>query len=347
MNKTNLPINPQEVTKAVLKKLPSRRMRDVIEKRFGLKGGRFHTLEAVGKEYKITRERVRQIEADALKHLRNPENLAEVKPLLVSVTEHLKTHGEVMAEHHLFGSLAAESQHPHLALLLEIGDGFHKAIETDEHHARWTLNFDSSEQVEKIMSNVIKALEHEQKPVSKDVLHSLVAANAKEVLGSSIPTQMVEAFLATSKIIGFNPYGEYGLLSWPSINPRGVKDKAYVALQRNSKPMHFLEIAEAINKAGWSKRKAHPQTVHNELIKDNRFVLVGRGLYALKEWGYEPGVVRDVLTSILRKAGKPLSKEEIIKEVAAKRMVKAPTILLNLQNRSFFKKNEDGKFTLV
>ena len=166
------------------------------------------------------------------------------------------------------------------------------------------------------------------------------------MIGGSLNADVWEAYLATSKVITSNPYGEYGLTSWPAISPRGIKDKAFVALNRQGKAMHFLEIAKAINGAGWSKKKAHPQTVHNELIKDQRFVLVGRGLYALREWGYEPGVVRDVLVSVLKKAAQPLSKEEIIKSVMDKRFVKAPTILLNLQNKNLFKKNEEGKYTL-
>lgn len=44
----------------------------VIRLRFGLKDGRCHTLEEVGKEFNVTRERIRQIEAKALRKLRHP-----------------------------------------------------------------------------------------------------------------------------------------------------------------------------------------------------------------------------------------------------------------------------------
>ena len=52
--------------------------------------------------------------------------------------------------------------------------------------------------------------------------------------------------------------------------------------------MHFKEVAEAISKT--FGKKTHYATCHNELIKDSRFVLVGRGMYALAEWGYQAGI---------------------------------------------------------
>ena len=281
MPKTNLPLSPQEATRTILKNLPTRRMRDVLEKRFGLRGSKKLTLEAIGREYKITRERVRQIEADALKHLGKEDNLNEIKPLFASIREHLKNHGEVMAEHHLMATLGENKDKAHLGLLLDVCKDFHNLPETEHHYSRWTIDKTSAEKAEKSLKNVIVDLEKNGKAVSKEELNGLVEKNTKEITAVTPEPSIVETYLATSKMIGQNPYGEYGLVSWPTISPRGIKDKAYVALSKNSQPMHFLEIAQAINKAGWSKKKAHPQTVHNELIKDSRFVLVGRGLYAL------------------------------------------------------------------
>ena len=49
------------------------RERQVVQMRFGLnKSGRAHTLEEVGREFGVTRERIRQIEAKALRKLRHP-----------------------------------------------------------------------------------------------------------------------------------------------------------------------------------------------------------------------------------------------------------------------------------
>jgi thioredoxin reductase len=108
--------------------------------------------------------------------------------------------------------------------------------------------------------------------------------------------------------------------------------------------MHFREVADAISKV--FNKKIHYATCHNELIKDSRFVLVGRGMYALTEWGYKAGIAREVITDILKKEG-PLAKEEIIKRVNKERYFKKNTILVNLLNSKYFKKNKTGLFDLV
>ncbi len=108
--------------------------------------------------------------------------------------------------------------------------------------------------------------------------------------------------------------------------------------------MHFKEVAESIKNL--FDKKAHVATTHNELIKDKRFVLVGRGLYALSEWGYLNGVVKDVIAKVLEKHG-PLTKDEIVDKVLKERYVKENTIMVNLQNAKHFKKDKQGKYSLV
>jgi thioredoxin reductase len=120
-----------------------------------------------------------------------------------------------------------------------------------------------------------------------------------------------------------------------------MRDFAYLAIRRHGSPMHFTEVAKAIQEL--FDREAHVATCHNELIKDKRFVLVGRGLYALSEWGYAAGVVKDVIREIIKKHG-PLTKQEIVEKVLKERYVKENTISVNLQNPKFFKKNKEGKY---
>ncbi len=346
MTQLMLPIRPEEATRTLLKKLPTKRMRDVVEKRFGLRGGKKKTLEAIGREYKITRERVRQIEADALKHLAKPENYQEIEPTLAALENHFQNWGGVIAEHHFIAMVENSRQVPHLVLLLKIGKAFSELPENNHLHRRWATDKNAALAAEKIVEKAKTHLMECGQPLPRPELQGVVAKFATEIFGKELTPNIHEAQLGISRDIRKNPYGEYGLTSWPTINPRGVKDKAYLVLSKTKKPMHFREVADAINHLGWNKRKAHPQTVHNELIKDNRFVLVGRGLYALQEWGYEPGTVREILVSIFKQAGKPLSKDEVIKKVLEKRFVKPPTILLNLQDKSLFKRADD-EYTLA
>jgi len=155
------------------------------------------------------------------------------------------------------------------------------------------------------------------------------------------------SYIGLCREISKNPFDEWGLIDSPEVSPKGVKDKSYLIFKQEKKPLHFTQVAELINQTAFGGRQAHFQTVHNELIKDPRFVLVGRGTYALADWGYEPGTVRDVLVSVLKNAKGGLNKEEIIKIVQAKRLVKENTILLNLQNKKVFKKIDNERFTLL
>ena len=119
-----------------------------------------------------------------------------------------------------------------------------------------------------------------------------------------------------------------------------MRDKAHLVLKHKGEPLHFTEVASLINQAEFSMRPALAQTVHNELIKDDRFVLVGRGTYALRSWGFKEGTVRDVIQAVLAEKG-PLTKDEVLKEVLTRRRVKPSTILLNL---NAFQKGPDGRY---
>lgn len=346
MKKLTLPTHPREATAKALKLLGTPRLREVLERRFGLKSPKPETLEAIGQDWGVTRERVRQIEADALKHLGAAEVAAVLTPVFRALEEHFEHHGHVFAEEKLLASAAEPRSSRHVYFLLTVGKPFQRKPEEEAWHERWFTKEDALKVAETILSKTADELSQHKRPVDARNLFQLLKAKAREVLGETPHPDALESYLAISKLIRQNPYGEFGLVHWPTIYPTGVRDKAYAALTKAGKPLHFREVAQAINRAGWSARKAHPQTVHNELIKDGRFVLVGRGLYALREWGYEPGTVSEVIATILRAAKRPLTKGEVVKKVLSSRFVKENTILLNLQNKNLFLKTPGG-YTLV
>jgi hypothetical protein len=156
--------------------------------------------------------------------------------------------------------------------------------------------------------------------------------------------EIAKRWLSMSKTISKNPLGEWGKSNSQNIHTRGVKDYAFLVMRRHGSPMHFREVAEAIEKT--FGKKTHTATCHNELIKDDRFVLVGRGVYALKEWGYTAGVVREVIEQILKKDG-PMTKDEIIEKVLKERYLKKNTILVNLMNPKYFKKDKNGLYSIA
>ena len=109
--------------------------------------------------------------------------------------------------------------------------------------------------------------------------------------------------------------------------------------------MHFAEIAAKLDQVKANPKKVTTQAVHNELIKDKRFVLIGRGIYALAEWGYQAGTVADIIEEVLREES-PLTKDEIVRRVLARRQVKVTTIALNLQEKPQFERVAKATYQL-
>lgn len=351
----NFRINPARLAADIVDTL-SPRLKEVVSLRFGLKDGHRHTLEAIGQKYGITRERVRQIQNDAFQQLTRAQLMQKIKPLHETLNSHLDMHGGVRKEGSLLDAdLAAQGTDLHkpeqkaaVYFAMNLHPEFERNLEDDAWHTFWTNTKSGSPIVKRFTTALIDYFESKESPVGEKEMKELVERMlSKAGYKGPMNARVVNAYCGLVKPVNRNIYGEYGLRKWAEINPVGVRDKAHLVFKKLQKPMHFTEVANAINQAGFSKRSAHPQTVHNELIKDDRFVLIGRGIYALKEWGYTSGTVKDVLVSILKKSGRPLSKDEIIENISKQRIVKPNTIVLNLQNKSLFKKTSDGRFSLA
>jgi hypothetical protein len=314
--------NYVKICQDLIKDLPQRQ-KEVISRRFGFKNGQRETLEAIGKDYGITRERVRQIEEDGF--LKVEPKIDQYKKTFQYFTNQLKSFGGLKKEDILLQDLGGKRFQSQIYFLLTLGPNFEKIGESDELYSLWTINQNSLVLAEKVVDSFYNQLKKNNQPL-----------NLKDYNPpASLTRQALVSYLEISKKIRKGPEGLFGLKVWPEINPRGVKDKAYLVFKKTKKPLHFSQVAKLIN-------AALPQTVHNELIRDERFVLVGRGIYALREWGYEPGQIKDILFKILKKAGKPLTKEEILKEVFQQRLVKENTVLLNLSNKKYFLKASRG-----
>lgn len=326
--------NYKNICKSFVKGLPQRTT-DVIERRFGLKTGQRETLEAIGQSYNITRERVRQIEKEGFSKIR--PKIKEYEDVFQFLNKTLESFGGIKEENTLLKFLGKEKFQNHAFFLLSLSNDFKMFPEDDDFNSLWAIKKEAVNQAKKIVRATIKRFEKENRVLSLPELLKSQKLN-KEVFLS---------YLEISKQIQKNPEDKFGLRDWIEITPRGVKDKAYLVLKKQEKPLHFSEIANFIEKLPFpSKRETHIATVHNELIKDQRFVLVGRGLYALKEWGYEPGVVKDIIYKTLKEANKPLSKKEILNKVLGQRFVKANTVALNLQDKNYFEKDEKGRYTI-
>tara|TARA_B100000508_G_C11462606_1_gene279954 strand:+ start:819 stop:1844 length:1026 start_codon:yes stop_codon:yes gene_type:complete len=335
---------PKQVTKSLLEALPER-ARDVLEKRYGLgKDGETFTLEAIGQSYGITRERVRQIENYGIQQIQKSEAYKKHYDLFIEMQKLIdQLGGGLIAEHVLLDELSDEAlTRNHLYFLLVVGDSFYKSKENPQYSHRWYTERKTAENVEKALRNVHKGLDRDELISEGEIVNRFRTELAE--IASEHNEEVLKRWLHISKQIGRNPLGDWGPSDSPNIRVKGIRDYAYLAVKRHGSPMHFREVAGAIDEL--FGHKAHVATTHNELIKDNRFVLVGRGLYALTEWGYTAGVVKDVLREILQTEG-PLSRDEIIDKVRKERYVKDNTILVNLQDANLFKKLANGTYTLA
>lgn len=335
---------PKQVTKKLLTALPDR-ARDVLEKRYGLStDGSTLTLEAIGQTYGITRERVRQIENYGIQSIQKSDVYTEFEPIFAELHQIIESlGGGLIAEHVLLDEITTDPiLRNHIYFLLVIGNPFYRSKENSGYAHRWFTEKKIAENVEIALRNVHKSIERDELITEEEILSRFrdqlieIADDQDDVV--------LKRWLQISKDIARNPLGEWGNATSPNVRVKGIRDYAYLVVKRHGSPMHFREVAEAIEDL--FGKKAHTATTHNELIKDERFVLVGRGLYALTEWGYSAGVVKDVLRDILVTSG-PLSREEIIDKVRKERYVKDNTIVVNLQDANIFKRLSNGTYMVV
>ncbi len=340
-----LSFNPKQIVKKLLAPLPER-ARDVIVSRYGLdKDPRKMTLEAIGKRYGITRERVRQIENYALHSIKRADSFSKEKPIFTELETMMKDLGGILSEEDFLSHISKDkSVQNHVHILLVIGDEFKKEKEDDSFKHRWHVSDDLARKVHDALRKLYKNLSDKDLVSELDIIASFLSHVEDISDDYKKDSSVIKRWLALSKVIGKNPLGEWGLTSSPNIRAKGMRDYAFLVIRKHGSPIHFREVAKSIEKL--FGKKAHVATTHNELIKDPRFVLVGRGLYALAEWGYMSGVVKDVIRKILESNG-PLKRDQIIEKVLKERYVKENTIVVNLQNPKHFKKSKEGMYSMA
>ena len=313
----------------------------VIKRRFALQGDQKQTLEKIGKHFNVTRERIRQIESIALGKLRRTvrtTRLDEVNELAKVI---LRTNGGVMREDNLITAVlkqikgSSDMDGAVLRLSFSIDNEMIAGKRSNTYIPFWRFESLVMQDINLIVSSIVKILKKRKSCMNTDEIVS--AIQALNLFEGRVPSaELIKSCLNIDERLREIPDG-WGLTDWRFVRPRSIRDKVEIILKKTGEPLHFMEIANRIREASFDHKNVTVQAVHNELIRYPEFVLVGRGLYALKEWGYEPGTVADVIERILKEKG-PLSKKQIIVEVAKQRTVKVGTISLNLQKMPYFKR---------
>jgi DNA-binding phage protein len=335
-------LNTESYVQDILSNIDREREREIVARRFGLFDRR-ETLEQIGELLGITRERVRQLEKSVIarfKTLAEQGQLPHIKDIEATLVSELQQSGTVARTADLTASVTAEGTRtdqsrvvflstlcPHLSV-----------VEEDDHHyqAVGLASVRDTATIKADVAKLVKAIAKAGEPVNiADAAKSADIEDAKQAAALA----SVSKDLATLN-------GRWGLVKWPMVNPKNIRDKIYVILKENGHHMHFNEIAAAIKESDFKRKDVTTQAIHNELIKDKRFVLIGRGIYALKEWGYSKGTVADIIADVLREAGEPLHRDEIVKRVLKSRFVKETTILLNLQGKMQFKRVAKATYAL-
>ncbi|CAN5701781.1 hypothetical protein BH23PAT2_BH23PAT2_05030 [soil metagenome] len=327
----------------ILGTIDREREREIISRRFGL-FDRKETLEQIGELLGITRERVRQLEKAVVIRLKlqaeqgNVPHINDIQSQLVALLENST---KVARIKDITDSLVADANKIEQARTSFFAALSTKLIVLDENDHYYQVvglkKLHDEKKLKELISKLHDSVKNLGKPVPiADITKAASISDEEHAEGIALSSK----HLATLN-------GVWGLAKWPTVNPKNIRDKIYVILHENGKHMHFSDIAEAIKASDFKRKDVTIQAIHNELIKDKRFVLVGRGIYALKEWGYKKGTVADIISDVLKKSSQPLHRDDIVREVLKSRYVKETTILLNLQGKKQFKRVAKATYALA
>lgn len=327
-----------------LKIIEQDREREIISRRFGL-NGRKETLEQIGEMLSITRERVRQLEKAILIRLQIsaeegqiPELMAAEKLLVRNLSEMGRVAILADLADKIYGRKTTASERTGLYFLATFSKNLIIIEENDRYNpAIGIAEYGDSRKIKERVDEIVKIIKDNKQPMTLEELDAKLDYEHPDYIKA---TASVSKLIATLNNL-------YGLAKWPSVNPKNIRDKIFVILESEKQPMHFSEIAKRIKESNFKRKNVTVQAIHNELIKDPRFILIGRGIYALSSWGYKKGTIADIITSILTKSEEPLTREEIVKRVLKVRKVKETTILLNLQNKKLYRKVDKNLYTLA
>lgn len=340
---TKQTLNLESTLKGVVSSIERDREQEIISRRFGLYD-RKETLEQIGELLGITRERVRQLEKVVVAKLKTVSTNGELKDVVAAeqaILDILNKHSGVMRISELASIMtvgASKIDQSRIFFLSELAPKI-SVIEESDHYfnAVGVRSIHDEKKIRDLTNKIVETIKKIGKPAT---ITAIAQAAVIEDVAQAAALAKTSKYLAELN-------GQWGLTKWPMVNPKNIRDKIYVILHERGSHMHFNEIAEAIRKSEFKRKDVTTQAIHNELIKDKRFVLIGRGIYALQEWGYKKGTVADMIAEVLRDAGEPLHRDEIVKRVLKMRYVKETTILLNLQGKPQFKRVAKATYALA
>ena len=312
--------------------------------RFGLDGKKKRTLQEIADEYSLTRERIRQVQNIAIAKLRENECAALLSAAFTDLEEMLRSCGGAASADTLCAvcEFATKSEQNYILLLLTVGDNFYASPATDDIDHYWYVNEEHKNAVDAALNRI-----HDYVGAKGDALlteeelqnaFESVSGEYKERLPAYTDT------MGLSRKVKKNPLGEWGFVTHPEITLSGLAGYIRIVLREADEPLHFNEIADRVSKI--KGEECHRGSCHNELVRRDEFILVGRGLYALESMGYRPGTIADIIVAGMKECG-PMTQKEVIDYVSKERHVKPQSIVLTLGKKGLFTKDERSRYFLT
>lgn len=315
----------------------SNKEQDVIKKRIWLFWEK-ETLQNIWNSFSpaITRERVRQIEDTWIKKIWRMIKTNVLSEIQAKSKEFLTLHWGILAKTKLINALIKELDIEKtinkwiLEVIIQSDSNLKKSKQTLWCEIYFFFSNVSKSTIDLVHKEALKILKKKKDVMDQKTIYEIIKDNLKNKvkLSSVFVDSVLDLFFDVIKWED----SLIGLSKWKILNPKTLKDKAIYVMKKEKAPMHFVDIANKITDILWEAVKVN--TIHNELIRNREFVLIGRWIYALKEYWFTPWTVLDVIVDILKKKWEAMNTEEIIKDVLKIRKVKPTTIYMNLQNKN-------------
>jgi hypothetical protein len=208
------------------------RERDILARRFGLSGVKGETLEKIGQMHKLTRERVRQIEAASIRKIKKLENLEEfLSSLRLIINQLLKEHGGMLRKDYLLDILtvyclevgkhegedvtedkkAIYRNHFNFLISKLLEDGFDIVKDSDKFNSYYKEKGQDISHLEELANDLVAKVEEVQKTLTTedilDLIKKLNSYNEETVVTSDTDLTSVfksEAFADKAEIINGN-----------------------------------------------------------------------------------------------------------------------------------------------
>jgi len=314
----------------------------IIERRIWLAWDK-ETLQSIWKSFipPITRERVRQIEETGINKLWRLIKTKLFLDIQAKSKDLLELHGGLLLKNKLINVIIKEFSLEHnvnasiIDIIIQTNNDIKKSKPRLNAKTYYFLGNISKPLIDGIYKESLRILRRKKNIMNQEKLYSLIQENLKSTFWYiSIP--LIDWALDIFDWLVKWEETLIGLSRWKILNPKTLKDKAIYIMKKEKVPMHFVDLSNSITKFLGESVKVN--TIHNELIRNKEFVLIGRWIYALKEWWFIPGTVIDVIINVLEKNKWPMTTDEITDKVLETRNVKKTTIYMNLQNKNIIER---------